>query len=137
MKIELNKTYRTRDGRKARVICVDRRSDYSIVALISPGLNNAVEDVFIYLSDGICSATEDLPLDLISEWVDKPLFDPETFPKWKWAAIDRDGTSWVFTDKPKKMSGGIWCIADVRDGRAKIDRGVQFTGNWEDSLVEL
>lgn len=69
MKIELNKFYRTRDGRKARVICVDSKSDYPIIALIErDDLNERSAE---FSSEGnIFRDNSESRLDLVSEWTE-------------------------------------------------------------------
>lgn len=44
---DLSKPVQTRDGRKARVVCTDRKGIYPVIALI-----DVVEDVRAYRSDG-------------------------------------------------------------------------------------
>ena len=64
MKIELGKTYKTRDGLKARVICVDRKFDDPVVALFFMG---DYESIGTFRADGrYCS--EESGTDLIEEW---------------------------------------------------------------------
>lgn len=66
-KFEVGKTYKTRDGREARVICIDRKvpSDATpaqIVALVT--MKNGFEGVHTYRSDG-SKGWEHTPGDLL------------------------------------------------------------------------
>lgn len=68
LKIEVGKFYRTRDGQKRRVICVDSPRKYlPVVALDEFGFLCAYTASGIYLS----SKTESC-LDLISPWIEAP-----------------------------------------------------------------
>lgn len=68
LKIEVGKFYKTRDGKKRRVICVDSpRKDLPIVALDELGFLSAYTARGIYLS----SQSESC-LDLISPWIEAP-----------------------------------------------------------------
>lgn len=92
MNIELNKCYRTRDGRKARIICVDRNTLYPIVALVP----DPVPEVLVsYTRIGGISPDDSYedPKDLVSEWVDSPGMDRSVLPAWanKAVAMDSDG----------------------------------------------
>lgn len=67
MKFEVGKLYKTRDGRKARVICVDSKYiDHPIVALVES--KSAGEDLYQFKSDGKWVALGESDLDLIAEW---------------------------------------------------------------------
>lgn len=67
------KTVCTRDGRKARIICFDRESVASIVALIRD--NNDREEIHSYYEDGKSARTQEYRYDLMmlpekkEEWV--------------------------------------------------------------------
>lgn len=82
-KFEVGKTYKTRDGRDARVICVDYREqyNYSIVALVtSPSTGS--EDIVCYKPDGKVSALkkdtkDDLLLPAPKVWVVAAVEDGE------------------------------------------------------------
>lgn len=71
LKIEVGREYRTRDGRKARVICTDRyRVEYPIVALVSnPAQGEYAESVCSYRLDGTWHPNGVVDeLDLVAEW---------------------------------------------------------------------
>lgn len=132
MKIELGKTYRTRGGGKARVVCVDYKDTQPVIALHKGDGNT--EATRFHCENGRWLLGEENRLDLISEWTDKPAYDPETFPKWKWAAVDGDGTAYVYTEKPDVFSV-VW---HVNGGNScKISTPKDYNGDWINSLVKL
>lgn len=71
MKLERDKFYRTRDGRKARVIATDLKSDYSCVAVVES--NEWDDRPNSYLSNGRTNPDREANRDLISEWPTEPL----------------------------------------------------------------
>jgi len=94
MKIELNKTYITRDGRKVRVICTDAKG-MPVVGLLS--VNGYQEATVRYCSRGAYDTGDERyedqeePLDLIEEyspWADVAVDTPVwvrfgTNPAWE------------------------------------------------------
>lgn len=68
MKIEAGKTYKTRNGRKVRVICTDMRFDgYPVVGLVDYGSDREGAETFT--AEGRFNhAIVDAPLDLVAEW---------------------------------------------------------------------
>lgn len=131
MKIELNKTYRTRDGRKARVICVDRISLRPIVFLIG---ENCEEPMVCHKDGGIYHDTETL-FDLISEWEDKPIFDRSLLPAWANKAIAMDSTNlWFCYSEVPVMCMGIWRMKR-RSCIIPKEYAPKWTGDWKDSLL--
>lgn len=81
MKIELNKFYRTRDGKKVKIICIDRYGpNFPLIEYPIIGLGPCGE--FLALTrDGKISQDG---MDLVSEWS-----EPEPLPKverMKWKA---------------------------------------------------
>lgn len=78
MKIETGKTYLTRNGRKARVICTDRHSHlYPVVALVP--LTNDTEEAVGYTLRGRYDVKHLSGYDLVSEYRE---------PLTMWAAVD-------------------------------------------------
>ena len=59
-------------------------------------------------------------------------------PKWKFAAMDRNGLWHVFERKPNVKINGKWF--DSVYGRIAVNRSLfdveSFDGNWEEILVE-
>lgn len=72
MKFETGKLYKTRDGRKARVICVDRKDPFKDYGVESPivALVETVgeESPLIFDSSGRYSPHFESDSDLIAEW---------------------------------------------------------------------
>lgn len=67
MKFEVGKLYKTRDGRKARVICVDSKCTHlPIVALVES--ESAEECLYQFKSDGKWVALGESNIDLVAEW---------------------------------------------------------------------
>lgn len=81
MKIELNKFYRTRDGRKARVICVDAKGCCPIIALVT--CDKCIEELILFTDDGrfFLLGADDFR-DLVSEWTE-PKKQRRVF-LWEW-----------------------------------------------------
>lgn len=70
VKLEVGKFYRTRDGRKARVICteIQSRQGYEALALLQVPKLPQLKEVRFYYFDG--RSTEDSVYDLIAEWTE-------------------------------------------------------------------
>jgi hypothetical protein len=127
--------WQTRDGRKARVVCVDAEAGEPIIALLKPSPDRP-EAVYTFFPGGQYFDVGENNNDLIAPWVDKPVFDPSTFPKWKWAAMDKDGTWNAFPIHPEKTNRQ-WICRD-KEGFCRIpDPKEPFTGDWKQSLTEL
>ncbi len=60
---QVGQKVKTRDGRNARILCVDLCSIYSVVAAV---MSNSVEVIYYYESNGKVNDVE-TPLDLINE----------------------------------------------------------------------
>ena len=85
MKIEVGKTYETRDGRLARVICTDRKfDDTPVVALVTN--KGGQEWCYGYHSDGTSYCNSDC--DLIREHV------PVTYRWYRVFGHKEVGTAW-------------------------------------------
>ena len=73
MAFDLSKPFQTRDGRKARIICTDKKGDYPIVALVE---SNGSEDVLSYTKKGFYYGDNEsynsCPLDLVNICVKHP-----------------------------------------------------------------
>lgn len=68
-KFQVGDFWRTRDGRKARIICVDATKDYPIVALII-NVSNENEAVMTYTRFGCSFTYSSTPYDLIEPWTE-------------------------------------------------------------------
>lgn len=132
MKIELGKTYRTRDGHRARIYANDGSEQFPNHGAI---FVNGSWDAATWADSGSTWTRSESVTDIIAEWADKPNFDPATFPKWKWAAIDASGLAYVFTNKPKPQANSWW--ADLDSMQLRIPTPPDWSGDWKESLVEL
>lgn len=129
MKIERDKFYRTREGKKARVLCTDATGLQPIIAQFegeSPTRR-------YYLDGRYLDATSSF--DLVAPWIDKPLIDRSILPAWANKAVAMD-------------EGGVWfCYAQIPDQHSSAWHSsyatVQipasytpnWTGDWKHSLV--
>lgn len=113
MKIEMNKKYRTRDGRPVRIICTDRiHPVYTIVGFIN---HEGIEVLYLWAGNGKSSITnEKSDLDLV-----------EVSP-YKHLKIDDKVIVWNdFGDFKKRHFAGI-----AEDGFAKTFNN----GSWKNCL---
>lgn len=67
MEFKVGRFYKTRDGRKARVICVDALNNWPLVALV---LTDGSEVYFDYNLSGRRHPRDTYPTDLVAEWED-------------------------------------------------------------------
>ena len=83
----------TRDGRKVRIICTDRKGATPIIALVNDGLSEELSHAFY--SDGKIFSDEDNELDLF--------FAPTKHEGWiiinKWADGERDTNGIIYNTK--------------------------------------
>lgn len=103
----------TRDGRKVRILATDRKGgEYPIIGLVtdhrgdesfyswttegksSHGLFNNIEEYDLVPAPVVRSS--DFPWSFISE-------------KYQWAAMDENGTWWIYSNKPYPYGDG-WCF---------------------------
>lgn len=61
--IDFTKPLRTRDGRKVRILCTDRKGEAPIVGLI---VDDSGESLWTWHRDGACDASKNNPLDLVN-----------------------------------------------------------------------
>jgi len=85
------KPVQTRDGRKARIICTDKESVHTIVALIKKSCGT--EYAQTYLRDGLCYLHRESDEDLINI--------PER--KSRWQGLFENGTTGVFCPSKKEI----------------------------------
>lgn len=85
MKIEAGKTYKTRSGRKVRVLCTDLRdATYPVVGVVD-GDDERVE---AFTADGRFNDEQRAsPLDLVEEWRE---------PMTCWATVAPNGDAYLF-----------------------------------------
>ena len=101
----------TRDGRKVRIICTDRKGATPIIALVNDGLSEELGHAFY--SDGKIFSDEDNELDLF--------FAPEKHEGWiiinKWPDGERDTNGIIYDtelDIPNKPQVGTHRVATVK-----------------------
>lgn len=114
MKIEVGKTYETRDGQLVRILCTDAKGKYPVVGLISTTEGEVVES---WTSDGQLykdsSNTED---DLVREHV------PVTY---RWYRVFKDeeiGLAWGQTPLVADDDPGLIKLAFDPSGNLVIDK---------------
>lgn len=82
MNLEVGKTYLTRNGRKARVICTDRLDpNYTVVALVRK--DSFSEEACAYTSNGKFDLNDADGFDLVSEYRE---------PLTRWLVLDSNGS---------------------------------------------
>lgn len=72
--IEMGKKYKTRDGRNARVLCVDFKSNAPVIALIS--YPNGKELALNFDKNGVKGSDQNLDLIEVKEWEDFKIDEP-------------------------------------------------------------
>lgn len=133
MKIEKGKFYRTRGGLKVEIYSTDNPGSHPIHGRIFRDSNPLL---MTWMLDGkpvqyLCHA-----YDLISEWNDEPpKLDLTTLPRWRYVAMDADGTWWVYAVEPKRYFQDKWSAAQPRKGYANIS--AKWSGDWRESLHEI
>lgn len=125
MRLEVGKTYLTRDGRKARCIATDiKRGELTCVCAVSN--NNRGEDIYMYKSDGTYS-NDFWSIDIVSE--DK---DPEYIPlSWETRDVIREKGGWV----RNKEVYGEYLIVEI--GRLGVGVRVGNCINWVHLIDEF
>lgn len=115
--ISMDKQYRTRDGRKVRVLCVDRVGNYPVVALLGDG-----ESLFTFTAEG-----KHFPesgkhyLDLVEH---PPAPDwPINHPIW---VRDFDFETWHPRHFAKYEDGRVYTWEDGRTSHT-----TQYTSHWD------
>jgi hypothetical protein len=63
--IDINKQYRTRDGRAVRVLCVDAKSSYPVIGLVTYTDDLTAEYVETWRLDGVCTDNPESPRNLV------------------------------------------------------------------------
>jgi len=142
MKIEIGKTYRTRNGNKAVVeLVIPEPSRYQsrFIACLE---TEEGWDLRAYKEDGTFGAGNG-PLDIVSEWIDKPEWCKGN-PAWaRWQAHDAYGNSHWYVSRPyfENRDFNFWeNSSDFEFSSGPIPK--QFNPvlplgcRWQDSLVE-
>ena len=99
MKIEMGKQYRTRDGRKVRVLCTDRKHSFYPVIALMPSKDGDFDQYGTYTSEGLFSdSDQESGYDLIevSPYDDFKIDEPvmvRDYPADKWKRSHFAGVS--------------------------------------------
>lgn len=129
MNIELNKCYRTRDGKKATSVYLstEREQDNFL-------MTDGIKSWWAYDTGSYFSREGDSK-DLVSEWVDKPEMDRSVLPAWanKAVAMDRDGEWFCFSDIPHVKY--VFWSSDETCARIPDSYAPKWSGDWKDSLL--
>lgn len=136
MKIEPG-LYLTRDGRKARVLCVDAPGKQPVVGFTL--ITDTEVSTGTWGLDGSWSETGNLAsADLISPWIDSPVVDWDAMPGWaNWVAQCDNGEWRWFVAKPVQLDLGFSSFYGQTDyGIIPPLHCPESTGNWRDSLCE-
>jgi hypothetical protein len=139
MKLEIGKTYRTRDGKKAVVEFIMPEPSRYASRWIARMFSKEGWLPWTYNEDGTFGAGGG-PADIVSEWIDKPEWCKGN-PAWaRWQAHHGDGTAYWYVAKPEiEEKQEIWKFF------ARFSSGWIFTNHapvlppgcrWQDSLVE-
>lgn len=131
MKIELNKIYRTRNGRKARIVCIDAKGNFPIVALVE---DFDSEYAHLFTRDGFYyRSSEFSTLDLVSEWIDKPEFDWSKAAAWHVAIAMDSSKEWLAYNEVPELGDTVWRCEDWQT--VPEEHAPKWTGDWHDSLI--
>lgn len=133
MKIERDKFYRTRGGKKARVLCTDAAGMQPVIVQFE-----GESYTRHYCSDGrYLDANTMTTVDLVAPWEDKPFIDRSLLPAWanKAVAMDEDGRWFCFAQIPRQLTHQ-WVIACPHEWlKIPPSHAPKWTGNWKDSLI--
>ena len=138
--IQVGKFYKTRDESKIRIYALDGVFPFSIhgaYETIGEQWNSTN-----WLGDGGYLLDNDKShLDIVSEWIDKPVFDWSIQSPWfKYAAMDEDGKWFLYEDRPMCRSiawvsiptlSKVCAVSAIPTAYAPT-----FNGDWKDSLIQ-
>ena len=134
--IQVGKFYKTRAGTKVRIYVLDGIKPYSVHG--AHQVTDGGWSLTSWTSEGMYRNSfpilGDNDLDIVSEWVDKPIFDWSIQSPWfKYAAMDYNGHWFLFDDKPVRaldrwMGGGSTFVPTAY--------APTFKGDWKDSLIQ-
>ena len=134
--ISMDKIYRTRDGRKVRVLATDIKSPTPVIAVVSSP-SGVVDVVFGFTADGCNrSAEQEHPLDLIEYnpaqdlvldqpiWVFDKYTGEGTWEPRHFAGLSPDGTVLCFADGKTSHTTVCWdCPVDWKRWTATKPEG--------------
>ncbi len=144
MELKLGKCYKTRDGRKARVICDDLKTRYNcnFIALVMDGHKDKPFEETIYVNEYGKMGLINSDYDLVSEWIDKPEFDWSKAAAWhvavakakydrKWYVFDKIPEYRDCYDRYTYVRGSVlYCGEQIPDEHSPI-----WDGDIKDSLI--
>ena len=138
MKLELGKFYRTRDGLKVQLYCLDAVGEYPVHGRTFDGGDHhprgwTAEGDYQRMSPGTHAK------DIVAEWKDTVTFDWSQVPKWaNWIAQDGRDNAWFFyTDQPiRGDSRHLPRSSETGFGRLPATRSPKWGGDWKDSLTQ-
>ena len=122
--------WKTRDGRKARVLCVDAQGRYPCVGYVEYKDCVSPES---WTEEGANVNAAQTRGDLVSPWIDAPVIDWSKEREWvKAIALDGAGIWFRYSKVPNQ---GVNCWHDGGwSQRLHPSEQPQFTGDWKDSL---
>lgn len=137
---EVGKFYQSRDGRKIRIYATDGSDNYSYP--VHGAVLESTGWVFnTWTIDGwLLSGKVERPLDIVSEWIEKPEVDWASMPAWmRFVAKDNSSGAWYCYDQAPFHSKdeGVWTVSgSILALRIPRDFEPKFAGDWKDSLCE-
>jgi hypothetical protein len=130
MKIELGKFYKTRQGLRARVVCVDAPSRQSVVVVLEDGQVYTCSKIGCYYCPEHPNAC-----DLIAPWHQIPYVDWLALPAWvNFVAKGNDGRWRAYIRKPEFSTIG-WLPAGEFPCVIPGDYAPKWDGDWSESLT--
>jgi len=134
--IQVGKFYLARDGSNIRIYALDGVFPFSIHGAYETigGKWNSTN----WLGDGGYFLDNDnSDLDIVSEWVDKPIFDWTIQSPWfKYAAMDADGRWFLYSDKPTCENTEWLRVSLTKITRIPPAYVPTFNGDWKGSLIQ-
>jgi len=116
MKIELGKAYRTRSGKKIRIICADADNVlHTVVGLVNDGPGSR-EYPITFTTYGSVRGWSDQQdqNDLIEEWKDTPVFEHwDDIPSWhNWVSFNKGLERWLSSKHTPQKDRDSWFVDD-------------------------
>lgn len=140
MKLEVDKKYVTKTGTVCKCVAILSAENYTggfpAIVLID-------NDVYTYTMSGEYYYESTHPLDLISEYVEKPKVDWSKFAAWhNYLAMDKDGRWHAFCDLPiiittywQDRDEACRLVPKEYCQRVPNEYYPEFSGDWKDSLI--
>ena len=134
--ITVGKFYKTRDGHKVRIYATDGSPQYPIHGAYLNHDNHWTQTACTLTGEYFCNCNYGSPLAIVSEWSDKPEFDWSKHSPWlKYAAQDKNGLWFLYSDRPEKSCASWWLITQGGALLIPAEYTPKFSGSWEDSLI--